>query len=379
MFKISVKFFSPAVALSFGALLLSSTGYSAELPKSTQDYLKKIGMSADFMNDLDKELEVPKSWTEAALKEGKLRVLGSWTPEEFDVIVAPFRSRFPAIKLTFTSASNYYQRAVAPLVAWKEKQPIADVLLGFGGSARHYKKEKALLNLKELPNIKNPVDGANDPKLDFAGVRLRFWCMAYNTNALKKSDMPKTWQDLLTNKKLQNGNIGAGNRPQLWMLMLRTAWGKESADKYIHEFFNTVKPQFRKEGMSALMGLVVAGEFNVSLPSAAYAVRGLEQKGAPIAWHCPEPVPIASSQVGIMTRTENTNAARVWVNWILSKEGQLASFVATYAPPSHRHMQRKEFLVYPDELVGKKLQPGDDELQADLFNTWKKYWRKAGK
>ena len=38
--------------------------------------------------------------------------------------------------------------------------------------------------------------------------------------------------------------------------------------------------------------LVIAGEFAVSLPSAEYRTKQLEEKGAPISWHCPEPVPL---------------------------------------------------------------------------------------
>jgi ABC-type Fe3+ transport system substrate-binding protein len=101
-------------------------------------------------------------------------------------------------------------------------------------------------------------------------------------------------------------------------------------------------------------------------------------KGVPIAWHCPEPVPISVSQMGILKGNPHPNAARLWTNWFLSKEGQIAQLFADQSPPAHRDMQTDAFLPFPDEIKGKKSAPAVEEEVQALYDVWNKYWEKGG-
>ena len=47
----------------------------------------------------------------------------------------------------------------------------------------------------------------------------------------------------------------------------------------------------------------------------------------------------------------STNAAPLFANWLISKEGQLTQYVADGATPIHKDMQSKEFLAFPEEMV----------------------------
>jgi iron(III) transport system substrate-binding protein len=318
---------------------------------------------------------VPQEWLAGAEKEGTVRVMGTWTSKEFGVLNAPFAERYPKVKVVYSEGKTMNARAVAPLVAFKQGQYLTDVLTGFGGAAVEFKAVKALEKVTGLPGFKNQVDGANDPDGTWAALRMRYWCIGYNTTKLKPADLPKTWEDLLENKAMRNGNLGIGNRPQLWLLMLYTAKGKEWTEKYLEKFFNTVKPQKRNEGMDALLGILVAGEVDAALPVAEYNVKGFEEKGAPVAWHCPEPVPLAPSQLGIMAGNPHPNAARLWTNWMLSREGQVAQTMADNSPPSHKGLQIKELLPYADQVVGRPLIQADEQYNRDMYAIWQKYWK----
>ena len=133
-----------------------------------------------------------------------------------------------------------------------------------------------------------------------------------------------------------------GDRPQLWLLMLWKAYGQDWTTDYIDRFFRVVKPQLRKEGMNALISLNAAGEFKLTLPAADYATKLAVDKKAPIGWRCPEPIPTAVSQLGVIKGNPHPNASRLWVNWFLSKEGQIAQYAADQSPPAHRELQTKE-------------------------------------
>jgi iron(III) transport system substrate-binding protein len=267
-----------------------------------------------------------------------------------------------------------------PLIALQEGRYLTDVLTGFGGSTYHYQKAGALEDLRPLPGFKNPLPGTGDPDGTWVGSRLRYWCMSYNTNLVKKEELPRTWEDILTDPRWRNGNIGVSNRPQLWLLMLWGEYGEKWTVDYIDKFFNVVKPQIRKEGQNALQSLVIAGEFHVAIPAADYRTKQYADRGAPISWHCPNPVPLAVSQIGILKGNPHPNAARVWVNWFLSKEGQIAQYRADLATPLHRDLQTPDFIPFPDEIANHTIaarEPDSEDVER-LNEIWTSYWTRAG-
>jgi iron(III) transport system substrate-binding protein len=364
-----------ALPLAATLAMTANVAVADDLMPATKKYLQSLQQPEDVMNGLDQDLAVPKEWIDGAAKEGTVKVLGTWTSKEFTVLNAPFAERYPKVKVVYSEGKTMNARAVAPLVAFKQGQYLTDVLTGFGGAAVEFKAINALEPVTELPGFKNQVDGANDPDGTWAALRMRYWCIGYNTNVLKEADLPKTWDDLLDSPALRNGNLGIGNRPQLWVLMLRTAKGKEWTENFLEKFFTVVKPQFRNEGMDALLGILAAGEMNAALPAAEYNIKGFEAKGAPVGWHCPEPVPLAPSQLGIMQGNPHPNAARLWTNWMLSREGQVAQFVADGSPPSHKGLQTKDFLPYADQVVGRQLIQADEQYNREMYAMWQKYWK----
>ena len=77
----------------------------------------------------------------------------------------------------------------------------------------------------------------------------------------------------------------------------------------------------------------------------------------------------------------NPNAAHLWVNWFLSKEGQVAQFKGDLASPAHRDLQIPAFLPYPDQIVGHKIagrQPDSNDAIDRLNAAWTRYWLSAG-
>jgi ABC-type Fe3+ transport system substrate-binding protein len=206
--------------------------------------------------------------------------------------------------------------------------------------------------------------------------------MAYNTKNVKKEQLPKKWDDLLTNTVWRNGNLGIGNRPQLWALAVWKAKGEKWATEFLTKLFTDVRPQLRREGMNALIELLAAGEFNATIPSAEYRTYAKMSDGAPVSYHCPEPVPATVSEMAILKGTPNLNASRLFVNWFLSREGQISQYNSDYAPPVHKALQRKELLPFADQILGKERafrEPGVElAIQPKLLELWDSLWLRGG-
>jgi iron(III) transport system substrate-binding protein len=362
-----------------GLGVFSHVAAAADLPKATQAIMKKTGLPAEVLAGLDAELKMPQKWIDGARKEGRLIVGGTWDADQFDRMVAPFLERYPFVKFSYSRATRH-DRVIKPLLAYKSGRVVTDVLSGVGAKFSSFKELGAILDLRQIPNWKNVPDGMKDKEGGWIGQRLRYWCMAYNTKALKKSDLPKTWDDLLTNPKLRNGKIGMGNRPNLWLLSMWEVKGEIGIRDFASKLFSVVKPQLRKEGMNALISLASAGEFDISLPSAEYRVSQMERKGAPVSWHCPEPVPMAISEMLAM-KGGHENASLLFINWFMSKEGQVSQFAANLAPPVHKDLHRREFLAYPDEIIGRKISFRDPESMENdlpkLMRFWDPMWFSA--
>ena len=373
-----------AFLLSAFFLLAPAAAFSAsapQLPKATHEDLKKLKLDASILSDIDKELIVPPGWIDGAKKERHLRIFSTFDPPQAEQLFRPFKERYPYIAIEYNRASHE-DRAIRTLIAFKNNKSVTDILTGLGGSFFMYREINAMEDLRNIPNVKNNPRGTIDPEGFWVGMHMRYWCMAYNTKQVSKADVPKKWEDFLSNPKWRNGNLALGNRPQLWALQLWDAKGEQWIKDYLTKLFTEVKPQLRREGMNAMLELLAAGEFYASVPSAEYRTYQKVLDGAPVSYTCPEPVPGAVSEMAILRGSPNINSARLFINWFLSKEGQIAQYVADYAPPVHKDLQRKELLPFADQILGKQLafrDPASElKIQPKLLEFWDELWLKSG-
>lgn len=77
------------------------------------------------------------------------------------------------------------------------------------------------------------------------------------------------------------------------------------------------------------------------------------------------------------------NASKIFINWLLSKEGQLSEHFVNKVAPLHRDLQRPEFVSFIDQTIGKELSYQDTaaELQISpkLEEFWNELWLSGGR
>lgn len=367
------------VALGVLALLLpAAAAGAAELPKVTQKVLKDLKLDASVLDGLEAELAVPQAWIEAAKQEKEVTILGTWDARQFRAMAEAFNARYPFINLKYARTSTS-GRGIKVLVALGEGRVIADVLTSIANATFQFIQMKALADLRTLPGFKNMEAEFVAPDGSWASHKLAYRCIGYNTSKVKESDLPRTWDELLTNAIWRNGNLAVSNHPNNWLLNLwggkGEAWGRD----FTRRLFEDVQPQRRKEGMSSTLALTVAGEFYANVPASARRAQQYREKGAPIGYHCPEPIPITVSQIVLLEQSPHRNAARIFINWVLSREGQLVQYNETFGVPVHKALQLPQFLSFPDTILGKRVLVRDDALLGDekhkkMLKMWNGYW-----
>jgi iron(III) transport system substrate-binding protein len=356
------------------ALGLSAAGTAADLPKATQKALAKLKLDASILKGLDAELNIPKAWLDGAAKEDGVIILGTWRDREFLKLSAAFKERYPTVKLNYHRTSTR-SRGMKVLVALREGRVIADVTTSIADVYSQFKKIKGLADLRALPGFKNLAKNHVAADGTWASFKLSYRCIAYNTDLVKKADLPKTWDDLLTNPRWRGGRIGLSNHPTAWLLTLWGAKGEKWGEQFTRRLFTELQPQQRKEGMSASTALTVAGEFHANIPGPERRAKSYAEKGAPVGYHCPDPVTITLSQVVMLEKAKRKNGARIFINWLLSREGQILQYVGSNSVPSHKALQLPLFIPFADTIVGKPSVIRNDELLgSDLHKAMAKAW-----
>ena len=371
------------LATSLAALLLAAVpARPAELPKATKEILQKTHLDPGILAGLDAELAMPAGWLDAARKEGELRIVASWDPRQFREMAAPFRERWPFVKIAYTRGS-VFDRGVKVLAAYAQGRSLADIIASSSGTWQDFQDAGALVDLRILPNFALLPDENKEPNGLWVGQKIAYRCMAYNTTKFRTSDLPREWDDLLTNPIWRGGVIGIPNLPQLWLSELWDAKGAAWTTDFITKFFTLLKPQLRKEGTSAMVGLTAAGELPAMIGAADYRVKEMAVRGAPVAWHCPAPVPVAVSQLLMLKGGPAPYSGYMFLDWFLSREGQIAQFFADASIPVHRDLtEDPRFLPYPQEVVGKPATARDEASMRTefpkLLAVYDPFWKAAG-
>jgi ABC-type Fe3+ transport system substrate-binding protein len=365
-------------ALAMTALLcvLAAGTLAADLPAATQRQLKAMKLDPKILDGLDAELTVPEAWKEAAKSEPAAQVLVTWSPEQFRKITEAFRQRFPNAKVEGVRSSRD-ARTTQPLVAFKQGKYVADIISNFTQTYDEMKEAGALEDLRSIPNFKLVAPGMSDPDGLWVAGKTTFWCMSYNLDQVKPGDLPKTWDDYVDNpfwrSHLALTNSVAGWLPPLWQ-----AKGAEWGRNFMRRLFTEVKPQQRVEGRDASTQLVASGELAAVMPAGDYRVRQLADLGAPVGFHCPDLVPLAPAQMAILKGSPAPNAAKIFLNWYLSREGQIAMHVETGDGPVHKDFQRPEFASYPEIVFSKQrkivVDALDRRLITEVDDLWSKGW-----
>jgi iron(III) transport system substrate-binding protein len=99
------------------------------------------------------------------------------------------------------------------------------------------------------------------------------------------------------------------------------SWGKEKAVNFLQRL--AAQNPAPRRGNSLRVQLVVAGEHPLLITMAS-PVQLARREGAPIQWIALEPVPVSFHAIALAERAAHPNAAKLYIDFVLSREGQEA-------------------------------------------------------
>ncbi|HBA39667.1 MAG TPA: hypothetical protein DCZ05_07975 [Deltaproteobacteria bacterium] len=254
---------------------------------------------------------------EKAEAEGKAVFYASMTTSDVKALVDGFKQLYPKIDAQFyrTGDSQLMEKVMTEGRAGK---PLWDVIAhtGFYG---HLLKKRGMLEAYDSPERKFYRDAYKDPQAFWTSIYTTYAVFGYNTRLVPKASIPKSYEDLL--KPEWKGQIGMEARAYEWFATaMRNMGGEEKGLAFMRRFAQQ-QPQPRS-GRTLIAQLVGAGEFkgSVSVYSQSYEI--LKAAGAPVEWVALDPVYASVHPTGIAAKAPHPNAARLLMDFLLSKKGQ---------------------------------------------------------
>jgi iron(III) transport system substrate-binding protein len=295
---------------------------------------------------------------EGAKKEREVVLYTSLNLKDSVPISEAFEKKY-GVKVTIWRASSekVVQRAVTEARAGRFSP---DVFETNGPEMEIFFREK-LLEEFYSPAFKDIPPEAFPKHRHYVADRFNFFVIGYNTNLVKAADVPNTYEDLL--KPHWAGKIGIEASDVDWFGSLVKAMGEKQGLAFFRKIAES-RPQMRT-GHTLLAELVAAGEFPIAISVYNHNIERLSQKGAPVQWKALAPTLGRPNGIGVARHAPRPHAALLFVDFMLSREGQELIKERNRVPSSS---------AVDSPLNKFKYQMIDPAVVLDESAKWEKLW-----
>jgi iron(III) transport system substrate-binding protein len=180
-------------------------------------------------------------------------------------------------------------------------------------------REKLLQEVKS-PHLAQLVPHALRPHGEWVTTRFNLFVAAYNTDLVKREELPKTWAELAAPR--WKGRLGIEAYDHDWFAGVVGALGEAQGLKLFRDIVAANGLSVRK-GHTLLSNLVVSGEVPLALTVYYYRPVQLKLKGAPIDWFALQPALARPNGVAVARRAPHPHAAVLFHDFMLNEAQEL--------------------------------------------------------
>jgi iron(III) transport system substrate-binding protein len=307
----------------------------------------------------------PPELIEAAKKEGALVFYSANVAEAEQVVIKEFNKRFPFIKVEFLRApgGQLITRVKTEAAAGKLRADVVD-----------HSDRAVMLEVQDLFQDYAPPNAADYLPETIASPKIwprttLVWSIAYNTEITKNP--PKSWMDL-TKPEYGNKRLGLVIAPSGGTTWTRIMFERQVLGEDYWKKQAAIGPALYPSAAPTSDALV-RGEVAVA-PLLYNTVFPKKREGAPLEiFFPPEGAPLVAYAVGITKAAAHPNAAKLFLNWSMSEEGQ-----AFMIKELGNLTSLKKAPFYPDGFDPKvvKVWVPNGEQFVKLRDAWVDEWNK---
>ena len=255
------------------------------------------------------------SLIDAAKRESEVVYYASMNLSEANAVIGGFERRYPfvKVKLQRTGSEKLLTRV---LTEARAKKQFADVIQTVEFSMYIFHRSGILARYAPQANALYPKEFKEEGF--WTTVYYNAYVTGYNTRLAPARTLPKTYDDLLDPK--WKGKLMMEGTKAEWFAGMLQILGQERGLKFMRDLAKQ-QPSPR-EGHELLAQLIVAGEGVIDINIPAASVERVKERGAPIDWTALGPAPATMVGAGVAAQAPHPNAARIFLDFLLSREGQ---------------------------------------------------------
>jgi iron(III) transport system substrate-binding protein len=179
-------------------------------------------------------------------------------------------------------------------------------------------RDEGILQPFRSPEFAAFAAEAIEPGRHWVVVRESYTGIGFNTKLLPPDKAPKTYQALLDAQwKGRMAISGVSTTAVNWVGTMIIAHGPDFVRKLGQQNIRIYNLTGR-----ALANLMTAGEVTLSPTIYNSHVAASAEKGAPLGWFAPGPVPVTDTGVAIARKAPHPHATMLFMDFLMSKEGQ---------------------------------------------------------
>jgi iron(III) transport system substrate-binding protein len=253
---------------------------------------------------------------DGAKREGQVTFYNSLT--SLAAVAQEFEKKYPFIKVSIwrSDSTSLVKRVTEEYASGRL---LADVI-ETSGAAMTLLHRKGVFQEYYSPEIAaygDEVKTKGKIGVYYLADRENYTSLGFNTKLISSAEAPKSYKDLLDPKWKGKMSIAGTSTGIHWVGNVLNVMGREYLEKIARQ-------DIKVQNMSAvaLSGLVVSGEVPLSPTIQDSNIFTAKKTGAPVEWRPLEPVVANLGSCGITTKAPHPHAALLFLDYLLSKEGQ---------------------------------------------------------
>jgi iron(III) transport system substrate-binding protein len=246
--------------------------------------------------------------------------------QNLPVILAAFEKKSGMkVNVWRSAADKVLSRTIAEAGAGRHD---VDAVFVGSGELEALHREKLLARI-ESPHYASLVPTAVPAHHEWAPAYLTVWVQEYNTDAMRKDALPKSWDEL--RQPRWKGKLGIEAANDDWFGKMVTVMGEQKGLELFRAIVAANGMSVRK-GHSLLGNLVASGEVPIAITMHSNIAESAKKKGAPVGWIALDPIIARANGIGVLAKAPHPKEARVFYEYLISEEGQQLLAKRDYVP-----------------------------------------------
>ena len=250
-----------------------------------------------------------------AREEGTLTLYTSMATTESGPLALAFEKKYGVkVQLWRALSENVLQRA---LTEARGRRRMMDVVETNAPEVEALAREQVVAEF-DTPYVADLPAWAIPSHRRWFSDRANLWVVGYNTDKVKREELPATLEGFADPK--WKGRLSIEATDNDWMYGVVKFMGEERGRDFFRKLA-ALKPEMRK-GHILVAQLVAAGELAVCLTIYSGNADSIKAKGGPIDWVAVEPLVGRPQALALAKNAPHPHAALLFADFVLSPKGQ---------------------------------------------------------